>query len=62
MKKILSGLLLSTLLGTAAPQAITPGPTFYVVALAGADLHAKPSLPRQSCVAYRWVVSCKRSK
>jgi hypothetical protein len=43
MKKILSGLLLSTLLGTAAPQAITPGPTFYVVALAGAALHAKPS-------------------
>jgi hypothetical protein len=43
MKKILYGLLLSTMLGAAAPQAITPGTTFYVVALAGANLHAKPS-------------------
>jgi hypothetical protein len=43
MKKILYGLLLSTLLGAAAPKAITPGTTLYVVALAGADLHAEPS-------------------
>lgn len=43
MKKILHGLLLSTVLGAAAPKATTPGTTFYVLTLAGADLHTKPS-------------------
>jgi hypothetical protein len=43
MKKILYGLLLSTVLGAAAPKVTTPGTTLYVLAIAGAELHAKPS-------------------
>jgi hypothetical protein len=43
MKKMLYGLLLPMVLGTASAQAAPPRTTFYIVALTGAALHAQPS-------------------
>ena len=43
MKKMLFGLLLSTVLPASASAPATPGTTFYVIALTGSDVHAQPS-------------------